>query len=384
MFNFIKNLTKKVKVNLSRWKEYGGFRAIFSSFGANIYASELVRSCIRTLAEYTSKADIASSSKALEMLLKYTPNVFMNGSEFLYKIRTMYEVENTVFIIIDRDGRGINSLYPINYSTFETLESDNGLLFIKFNLANSRDLVVPWDDLIVLRKDYYKSDISGEGNEAILNTLEMSHKADEALKNALQSTANLRGVLKYGLTGGLSSEDLEEKKQKFVESYLSNKDSGGIGVLDKNFEFQSVSLNPLTATWTQMREYRENIYRYFGVNDKVIQSSMNADEAQVFYEAKIEPFLINLTLAMSAKIFTLKQLERGEFVKLQSSAIQFISMTDKLNLKQYIDIGAITVNEWRKMINLAPVPWGDDPIRRLDTETIDKKEVGKSEEKDDE
>jgi len=165
-------------------------------------------------------------------------------------------------------------------------------------------------------------------------------------------------------------KDLENKKKQFIESYLSKENSGGIGVLDKNFEFQGVTLNPLTATWAQMKEYRENVYRYFGVNDKFIQSSMTADEAQVFYEAKIEPFLINLSLALSAKIFTQKQLERGEFVKLQSSAIQFISMTEKLNLKQYIDIGAITINEWRKMMNMAPTSWGDEPIRRLDTATI--------------
>ena len=45
-------------------------------------------------------------------------------------------------------------------------------------------------------------------------------------------------------------------------------------------------------------------------------------------------------------------------------------MTEKLNLKQYIDIGAITINEWRKMMNMAPTSWGDEPIRRLDTATI--------------
>ncbi len=370
MFDFIKKFTTKVKERMTSWREYGSFRATFTSFGANIYASEIVRSCVRTLAEYTSKADIASSNKSVEMTLKYAPNVFMNGSELLGKIRTIYEIENTVFILMDKTPQGVRNFYPIIYTNFEVLKTDDGMLFIKFRLKNSKELIAAWDDLIVLRKDYYQSDIVGESNIPILNTLEMNHKADEALKNAFQSTANLRGVLKYGSTGGLSAEDLDAKKKQFIESYLSKENSGGIGVLDKNFEFQGVTLNPLTATWAQMKEYRENVYRYFGVNDKVIQSSMSADEAQVFYEAKIEPFLINLSLALSAKIFTSKQLERGAFVKLQSSAIQFISMTEKLNLKQYIDIGAITINEWRKMMNMAPTSWGDEPIRRLDTATI--------------
>ena len=75
MFDFIKKFTVKVKEKMTSWREYGGFRATFTSFGANIYASEIVRSCIRTLAEYTSKADIASSNKSVEMTLKYAPNI---------------------------------------------------------------------------------------------------------------------------------------------------------------------------------------------------------------------------------------------------------------------------------------------------------------------
>ena len=35
-----------------------------------------------------------------------------------------------------------------------------------------------------------------------------------------------------------------------------------------------------------------------------------------------------------------------------------------------VDRGALTPNEWRVMFNLAPVPGGDLPLRRLDTEQV--------------
>lgn len=35
-----------------------------------------------------------------------------------------------------------------------------------------------------------------------------------------------------------------------------------------------------------------------------------------------------------------------------------------------VDRGALTPNEWRATLNLSPVPDGDKPLRRLDTQTV--------------
>lgn len=367
MFNFF----KKIKAKLQTWREFGGFRSIFTNFGADMYASAIVRSCIRVLAEYSSKADPATSKPKLTQMLKYNPNMFMSGSDFLYKIRVMLEVQNTAFILIDRDGSGIHGFYPVAYTSFETLKDTQGFIYIRFTLNNGSELVAPWEDLLVLRKDYYKSDIAGDNNLPILSDLEMINTTNQALANAVKATSNLRGIIKYQATGGLSADDLKKKKDDFIESYTSSDDNAGIGALDRSMDFIPVELKPLTATWSQMREYRENIYRYFGVNDDVLQSKMTGDQAQIFYEAKIEPFLIQLSLEMARKIFSDNEISRGNFIKYQSSAIQWISMAEKLNMKQYIDIGALTRNEWREMMNLAPLPGGDVLIMRLDTQPLD-------------
>ena len=364
------NIFKKIKTKLQTWKEFGGFKSIFTNFGADMYASSIVRSCIRVLAEYSSKADPATSKPKLTQLLKYNPNPYMSGADFIYKVRVMREVQNTAFILIDRDAQGIHGFYPIAYQSFETLIDEKNNIYIRFSLLNSKELVAAWDDLVVLRKDYYRSDVAGENNLPILGDLEMIKTTDEALANAVKSTSNLRGIIKYQATGGLSADDLIKKKNDFISSYTSGADSGGIGALDRSMDFTPVELKPMTATWTQMREYRENVYRFFGVNDDVLQSKMSADQAQIFYEAKIEPFLIQLSLEMSRKIFSENELTRNNYIKYQSSAIQWISMAEKLNMKQYIDIGALTRNEWREMMNLAPLEGGDTPIMRLDTKPL--------------
>ncbi len=47
-------------------------------------------------------------------------------------------------------------------------------------------------------------------------------------------------------------------------------------------------------------------------------------------------------------------------------------MTTRLNLMQMVDRGGLTPNEWRAVLNLAPIEGGDEPIRRLDTAPIKK------------
>jgi len=46
-------------------------------------------------------------------------------------------------------------------------------------------------------------------------------------------------------------------------------------------------------------------------------------------------------------------------------------MQTKLGLVQMVDRGALTPNEWRRILNLPPIEGGDRPIRRLDTDVVD-------------
>ena len=45
-------------------------------------------------------------------------------------------------------------------------------------------------------------------------------------------------------------------------------------------------------------------------------------------------------------------------------------MSTKLNMVQMVDRGAMTPNEWRSVLGMAPIDGGDKPIRRLDTQVV--------------
>lgn len=354
----------------STWKELGTFQAMFSAFGKDIYKSELVRSCIRPLAEHTSKANAVCSDTSIAKILNNSPNMYMNGKDFLAKIRTRLELVNTVFIYIGRDDKGhAISFYPVPYSWFEALEYANGLFIQFFFNSGVEPITLPWNDLAVLRKDYNTSDIAGDNNNAILNMLEIINTTNQGIANAVKATANLRGILK-STQAMLSDEDIKKQKDRFVKDYMNVNNEGGIASLDKTQEFTPISMSPTITSWETNKELREDVYRYFGVCDEIIMSKYSEAVMEAFYDSKIEPFLVALSTELTRKVFTPRELGFGAYITYESNRIQYASTRTKLNMVQLVDRGALTPNEWRAIFNMSPIDSGDEPIRRLDTTVV--------------
>lgn len=363
-----KKKEKQLK-SLQRLQEVGAYSAVFTGFGNDMYSSAIVRACVRCLASQTSKATPASTSKRIERMLN-RPNAYMNGSAFLYKIRTIYELQNTAFILIARDDMDrASGFYPIPYDTYEGMIDSADNIYIKFRTMRG-EFVAAWEDIAVIRKDYYKHDIAGEDNNPILDTLELIRTSNEGIANAVKSTANLRGILK-STKSMLDPKDLKAMRDQFIDDYMDVSNNGGIAALDATEEYQPLNVTPTITNWTTMKEFRENCFRYFGVNDDILTANASTDKMQTFYEMQIEPFLIDLSAELTQKVFSERAQGYGNEIVYQSSTLQFMSMTDKLALKDYIDRGAITPNTWCRIVGLPEVEGGDEPIRRLDTAPVD-------------
>lgn len=359
------------KLQVKQWKELGTYNAIFSVFGTDIYNSSTVRSCVRPLAELTSKAEAKCHDENLQRLLNDRPNIYMNGKDFLVKVRTRLEILNVAFIYIERNTRlKVTGIYPVPYSYFEALEYKNGL-FIKFYFNSEADpLTLPWDDLAVVRKDYLNSDISGDDNRCIIKTLELLHTADEGLANSIKSTANLRGILK-STKAMLAPDAVKQQKEDFVRDYLNLENKGGIAALDSTMDFVPVKLEPSTASAEERKEIREDIYRYFGVNDDIVMASVKkTDQIEAFYTMRIEPFLVSLSRELTSKIYGAKTDEEHRIIY-QSDQFAFVPLDKKIQLFSTVVLyGGMTIDEWRALFNLPHIEGGDIPVRRLDAAAI--------------
>ena len=359
-------LGKHVKESFSTWREHGSFRSIFSSFGKDIYKSDVVKSCVRPLAEHTSKANPRCTNKQIERLLQIRPNAYMNGKDFLYKVRTMYEVQNAAFILINRnDLMQVTGFYPIPYNSIEALKSDKGNLYIKFYMPDSQETIIAWEDLAVVRKDYFKSDIIGDDNNSLIETLDLINTTNQGIANAVKSTANLRGIIQTK-KAMLKDDNVKAMKDQFVEDYMNVSNEGGIAALDSTYDFKQLTMSPTMTNWAQMKEFRENVYRYFGISENVILSKANESEWNAFYESKIEPFLLALGLELTSKIFTDRELSLKNEVMFESSRMAYASNATKLSMTALTDRGILSPNGLARIFNLPEVEGGDDLIIRLD------------------
>lgn len=353
-------------VKAAKWRELGSYTAKFYNFGTDIYRAESVRECVRVLADHTAKANAVCTDERIQRLLNLKPNVFMNGFSFLKKIRSIYEIKGVAFIYIQRDEKNkVIGFYPLPIKSFEGVES-GGRLYINFEFESGVKKVIPWADLAVLRRDYFRNDVGGDGNDAILDKLDLISTTEQGVGNAVKSTANLRGILKMTKTM-LDDEDVKKAKDNFVRDYMNLGNEGGIASLDATQEFTPINMNPTIAGADTLKVFKDDVQKYYGVSDKMLKSECTPEELEVFYESKIEPFLVDLSTALTAATFTDKELGFKNKIEYESNRMQYASLATKLQMVDLVDRGVITPNEYRLVLNLAPYEGGDEFIRRLDT-----------------
>ena len=113
----------------------------------------------------------------------------------------------------------------------------------------------------------------------------------------------------------------------------------------------------------QIRQIRENVFDYFGVNSKILQNSAIGDEWNAFYEGAIEPFAIQFGEVLSQMLFTREEINRGNGVHASANRLQYMSNSDKLQVTtQLPDRGLMMLDEAREVWNMPPLPDGKGQI----------------------
>ena len=165
----------------------------------------------------------------------------------------------------------------------------------------------------------------------------------------------------------LSPEDIKKQKDLFVSEYLNLENSGGIASLDATQDFTPITMSPTITNAATLKEYREDIYRYFGVSEAIVTSNFTEAEYEAFFISRIEPFLIALGQELTRKVLTERMLGFNNEIIYEANRLRSASLQTKLRFIDLVDRGIMNPNEVRAAFNLAPIEGGDEFIRRLDT-----------------
>ena len=109
-----------------------------------------------------------------------------------------------------------------------------------------------------------------------------------------------------------------------------------------------------------MKEIRNYVYRYFGINDEIIMSNYTSDQWQSYYESRIAPILNEMSQSYTIHAFTDKEIGYGNRLIPSVNMVTFMSATQKISMvKLALDGALYTRNEIRQWFGDSPVEGGD-------------------------
>ena len=353
----------------------------YYSWNGKLYDSDIVRSCIRPKVKAAGKLvgkHIRADTGTLKVnpdanirFLLSEPNPYMTGQQFQEKVATQLCLNNNAFILIIRDVNGKPmQLYPIPCVMCET-KYINEELYLKFQYRNGKSGIFPYEQIIHLRQDFNEHDIFGESPApALASMMEVIGTIDQGIVKAIRNSGIVRWLLTF--TAAMRPEDIKKNVKEFVDNYLSvESETFGAAGVDSKATATRIEPKDYVPNALQTKETINRIYSFFNTNEKIIQSRWTEDEWNAYYEAEVEPLAVQMEEVYSVRLFSRRERGCGNRIVFEASNLQCASLGSKLAMQAMVDRGAMTPNEWRAVLNMVPLPGGDEPIRRLDTQVVD-------------
>lgn len=370
LFDFF--LKDRPKVNkpqqMSQFTMFNGYVPRFTSWGGNIYESELIRAAINARATNISKLKfeiIGSARPALQNKLGKAPNQFQTWSQFLYRLSTILDVHNTAFIIPVYDRFGEPSGVFVALPSQTTIVQSGDTQYLVYDFGHGDKAAIEMEYCGIMTKFQYKSDFFGEDNHALYPTMDLIHIQNQGIEEGVKSAATYRFYAQ--VNNFTKAEDLAKERKKFTEENFGREaSSGGVLLFPNTYQnINQIQSKPFTIAAEEMKLIEKNVYQYYMVNEDVLQNKAFGDAWSAFYEGAIEPFAIQFSEVMTKMLFTLREQSQGNIVMLTANRLQYMTNADKLNVSsQLVDRGVISINDAREIWNLPPVEGGDVRVIR--------------------
>lgn len=380
-----------------------GYAPIFSQFGTDIYASDVVQQALKCIVDEMKKlnpthvryngSDPVPVKSTIQDVLD-DPNPLMTTSEFLEKICWLLLMNYNVFIIptyytwIDEntgaERRYYESLYPINPTQVDFIEDASGKLFVSFIFWNGYTTTVAYDDVIHVRYNYSLNQYMG-GNrfgqpdhEALLQTLDLNHKLLQGIAKSMQASYAVNGVVKYNT---LLDDGRTEAALKELERKLRNSESGFLP-LDLKAEFTPLQHKSAFVDKPTLEFIDSKILRNFGVPLPILTGDFDKEQYEAFYQKTLEPLIKAISQAFTKKVFTRRERAFGNKIELYPKDLIFLSVAQTLEMINMLaPTGGMYENEKRTALGLRPLPELEGKrymsLNWIDANNADQYQIGK-------
>lgn len=354
-----------------------GRTPIYSTFGRDIYASDVVTQATNCVIDEIAKLRPAHVIEKHEDVIPVgagddrqrilnRPNHYMTTSDFLRRAMYLYFSKKNAWIVptyrVDSLGRKTyTGLFPLDPVGVTFVEDAAGQLFValQFN-GESKPWLLPYSDVIHLRRDYGADEYMGGGpggqidDRALLSTLELNHQMLEGVSRAMKASYAINGLVKYGSI--LSKESTEAAMKEWEAKLLNNQ--SGIAAIDMQAQYIPLSRDIKLVDDKTLKFIDEKILRNFGVPLCILTGDYTKAQYEAFYQKTIEPIITKLSQEFTRVLFTVNEAESyGHKIRFYARELIFMSMEQKINMFNLLaPTGAVFENEKRVAFGLLPRP----------------------------
>lgn len=354
-----------------------GYTPIYSQFGQNIYASDVVQQAVNCIVTELKKltplhiraidGDVQPIRSNIQSVLN-APNEIMTTSDFIEKVIWQLYLNYNSFIIpvykswTDENGveqRYYTALYPIAPTQVDFLQDKTDTLYVKFTFANSYETTLKYSDVIHIRHHFSVNEFMGGNeqgqpdNDALLKTLDLNYKLLKNLSKAMSSSCAVNGVVKFKsmIDGGKTEKALAELEEK-----LRNSESGFLP-LDISADFTPIERNIQFVDAETLAFIDGKILRHFGVPLAILTGDYTKAQYEAFYQKTLEPIIIALSQAFTKSLFTPRERSFNNAIKFYPKELIFMSTDQTLEMVRLLgDSGTLYENEKRVAFGMRPLP----------------------------
>lgn len=354
-----KNRPKPVGEYEGSYKMLSPYVPRFTRYEGNIYESELVRAAIDARATHISKLKVetmGAAKPALQAKLKHGPNSFQTWGQFLYRLSTILFVHGSAMVTPVYDDFGaISGVYAPLPDRCEVVQYE-GVPYLRYEFTHGQRAAIEFESCGIMTWHQYRSDIFGETNRALFPTMDLIKIQNQGIEEGVKSGAAFRFMAR--VNNFTKPEDLAKERKRYNEYNLSAEDGGGVLLFPNTYsDIQQINSKPFVADAETMKQIKESVFEYFGVNEDILTNKCYGDAWTAFYEGAIEPFACQFSDVMTKMLFTMREQSQGNLVMATANRLQYMSNADKLAVSaQMADRGLMTRNEIREIWNLTPLP----------------------------
>lgn len=342
---------------------------IFSQFGDNIYASDVVQQAINCIVREIKKldpqhvvvkgSDVTPQYDEIQAVLD-NPNPLMTTTDFIEKIVWSLFFNYNSFICPVWDNRGrLTDLYPLQPHHVEFQKDNKDQIYIKMTFGNDYVCIVRYDDIIHIRYNYSVSEFMGGDSQgqpnydSLLETLQLNKTLLEGVGKALKSSFAINGVVKYN---SMLDQDKTEKALTQLTEALKRNESGFMP-LDLKGEFIPFSRQIAMVDSTTLKFIDEKILRHFGVPLCILTGDYTKEQYEAFYQKTLEPLIKSISQAFTKALFSRREsFGYGHKIMFYPKDLIFLNTTQKLEMLRLLgDSGTLYENEKRIMMGLKPL-----------------------------